>query len=86
MQFFRKTWWLALVPAAALSLTGCDMDVEDTGELPDVNVQEGEMPEVDVETPEVDVEKEQVEIPDEVTVPDVDVDLPEDDGSETGNN
>lgn len=76
-------------PAMALSLVGCDVDVEDKGELPDVDVEAepGEMPEMDVEGPDVDVstEKEEVTVPDvdveaektEVPVPDVDVDMPE---------
>lgn len=62
------------------------------GELPDVDVDvaEGQLPEFDVEGPDVDVgtREEQVEVPTgidveteerNVTVPDVDVDLPNDD-------
>jgi len=68
-------------------LAGCDVDVEDQGELPTVDVEPGEAPDVDVETPEVDVETETdtVTLPDvdmeqtEVDVPSVDVDIPEED-------
>lgn len=72
-----------------LPLVGCDMDVEDEGRLPDVDVDAtpGELPEVDVEGPDIDVdsERKQVEVPDvdigteteTITVPDVDVDIPE---------
>ncbi|TWT78124.1 hypothetical protein Pla123a_09140 [Posidoniimonas polymericola] len=76
-----------LTAACCIGLAGCDVDVEDSGELPEVEVQEGEMPEVDVTGPDVDVstEKQKVTVPDvdleetEVSVPDVDVDFPAED-------
>jgi hypothetical protein len=64
------------------TLAGCDMDVEERGELPEVDVdaQEGEMPDVDVdvedqgELPSVDVDAEEGEMPEvDVQGPDVDV-------------
>jgi hypothetical protein len=79
---------LIAVSTAAVLMSGCDVDVQDPGELPEVDVdaQPGEMPEVDVEGPDVDVssEQEEVTVPDvdvemeekEVTVPDVNVDAP----------
>jgi hypothetical protein len=58
---------------AAASLLGCDVDVQDEGELPDVDVQveEGRAPDIDVTGPDVDVSTEERE----VTIPDVDVDV-----------
>jgi hypothetical protein len=68
---------LFLLPFAAIFLVtaGCDVTQEEPGEAPDVDVQvdEGEIPEYDVEGPEVDVGTEQ----EEITVPDVDVEPPE---------
>ncbi len=45
------------------------------GRLPDVDIDAGEVPEYDVKTPDVEVGSETRE----VTVPTVDIDLPEDD-------
>ena len=71
------------------AILGCDVDVEEPGEMPNVDVSgdPGEMPEMDVEGPEVDAEMKtkEVEVPDvdvdtetkEVEVPDVDVSVPE---------
>jgi hypothetical protein len=56
---------------AALSLTGCDVDVNDPGEAPEVNVEGGRAPDVDVIPPDVDVRTEERD----VTIPDVDVDV-----------
>ncbi|MEW4531318.1 hypothetical protein [Maioricimonas sp. JC845] len=83
----RRLFELLMVGFLAVGLTGCDVDVEDQGELPEVEVEPGEAPDVDVHGPEIDVdeEKETITVPDvdidteekEVTVPDVDVDIPE---------
>lgn len=88
-KLLRLGWLVVFL--APFMLAGCDVDVEEKGELPDVDVESGEMPEVDAEGPDVDVdmEKEKVTVPDvdvetekeEVTVPDVDVDAP-DEGDE----
>lgn len=53
-----------------------DYEVTQTqeGELPDVDVSGGEMPEYDVETPDVEVGTEQRE----VSVPTVDIQMPDD--------
>jgi len=72
----RSSWFRASclsVALASFGLAGCDVDVEDPGKLPEVDIEEGEMPEVDVTGPEIDVEKETTEIP----VPDVDIDIPQ---------
>ena len=84
-----KTLMSTCLPALALGIVGCDVDVEDTGKLPEVEVKEGELPDVDVTTPDVEVgtEEKQVTVPDidvdteetTVTVPDVDVDIPKED-------
>jgi hypothetical protein len=67
--------WLTLFTlcCAAASFLGCDVDVRDEGELPDVDVQveEGRAPDVEVRGPDIDVQGEDREI----TVPDVDVDV-----------
>lgn len=79
-------------------MAGCDVEKKEDGEMPDVNVdggqmpeyevrktQEGEMPDVDVEggnMPDYDVDGPDVDVgtkKKEVTVPTVDVDLPDDD-------
>lgn len=63
-----------VVLAAALGVTGCDVEQTEEGEMPDVEVQGGNMPEYDVEGPDVDVGTQEKT----VTVPDVDVDIPDD--------
>lgn len=55
------------------AVTGCDVDVEGETRLPEVEVEGGEVPDVEVRGPDVDVGTEKVE----VTVPDVDVDIPQ---------
>lgn len=76
-----------MIPLTAALVAGCEVEVQDEGELPSVDVEPGEMPEMDVEGPDVDVDTEpaEVEVPDvdvdteteTVEVPDVDVDIPE---------
>lgn len=70
----KKLLTLFIAPLFAVGMTACDVDQTEEGEMPDVEVQEGELPAYDVEGPEVEVTE------DTVTVPDVDVDVPEDDG------
>lgn len=91
----NRKWKRALIlPAAALLLaaTGCRVEKEQAGEMPDVdvNVEPGSLPEYDVEGPDVEVgtEQQEVTVPEvnitteeeTVTVPDVDVDLPTEEG------
>lgn len=64
---------LVLAGAAFAALTLIDVDVEDTGELPSVDVDGGELPEMDVDVADVDVSVEEAT----VKVPDVDVDMKE---------
>ena len=88
-------WKPALVaPALALLTfaTGCQIEREQAGEMPDVDVDvdPGQLPEYDVEGPDVEVgtEEKTITVPDvdvdteqkEVTVLDIDVELPGGDG------
>ena len=61
----RKLMSLALVSTAALGLAACDVEQTEEGDLPEVNVEGGNMPEYDVDVPEVDVKTEEttVEVP-----------------------
>jgi hypothetical protein len=69
---------LALLMAATFLVWGCDVDQTEEGEMPDVDVQGGNLPEYDVEGPDVDVGTRE----ETVTVPDIDVDMPDDDEME----
>lgn len=62
---------LRLIPALALAfaLGACTAEVEDPGSLPDVDVQGGEMPQIDVDPARVDISTDTQQ----VIVPDVDV-------------
>lgn len=78
-----KNGWKALrlfgVGLAVLALGACDIDQTEEGEMPDVDVsvEDGNMPEYDVDGPEVEVGTQQDTVI--VETPTVDVDLPEDD-------
>lgn len=62
---------IRIIPALALALAlgACTADVEDSGELPDVDVEGGRAPEVDVDPADVDITTDTQQ----VVVPDVDV-------------
>jgi hypothetical protein len=68
--------YFALFAACIFSATaiGCDVDVKEEGRAPDVDVavDPGKAPDVEVRGPDVDLGTEKKEI----TVPDVDVDVP----------
>lgn len=80
------------VLALGATLGGCDVDVEDEGELPKVKVERGRAPDIDVHGPDVDVgtKEKTVTVPDidvdteerDITVPDIDVDVPEENENE----
>ncbi|MBI1404010.1 MAG: hypothetical protein GC147_12455 [Porphyrobacter sp.] len=72
----------SLIVPFALGLAACDVDQTEDGEMPEVDVKGGNMPEYDVETADVDVgTKEKT-----VEVPDVDVTMPDAEGTPaTGN-
>jgi hypothetical protein len=62
----------SLIVPFALGLVACDVDQTEEGEMPDVTVEGGNMPEFDVETADVDIgtKKTTVEVPDvEITMP-----------------
>ena len=92
MRFFKASSLFAGI--VAVGLVGCDVDVKDTGKLPDVDIdaEPGEMPEVDVRGPDVEVgtEEKQVTVPDvdinteetTIEVPTIDVDVPEENETE----
>ncbi|OYX47830.1 MAG: hypothetical protein B7Y87_00920 [Sphingomonadales bacterium 32-64-22] len=61
----RKLMSLALVSTAALGLAACDVEQTEEGEMPEVDVNGGELPEYNVDAADVDVEMEEqtVEVP-----------------------
>lgn len=63
-----------LAPVLAFGLAACDVDQTEEGEMPEVEVQEGQLPEYDVDAADVDVGTDTAT----VTVPDVDVTVPDD--------
>lgn len=65
---------------ATLGLAGCDVEKTEEGSLPDVDVKGGNLPKYDVDGPDVDVGTKEKTI----TVPDVDVDMPDDDEPDVG--
>ena len=74
---------------AVVGMIGCDVDVEEEGEMPTMEVDPGQAPDVDVEGPDVEVTEEErtMTVPDvdvdteerTVTTPNVDIDVPEED-------
>ena len=67
----------SLIAPLAIGLAACDVDQTQEGEMPEVEVTGGQMPEYDVETADVDVGTEEKVI----EVPDVDVTMPDADGT-----
>lgn len=72
----RKFAVISLALGTALALSACDVDQTEEGDMPDVTVEEGNLPAYDVDTADVSMGTEEVT----VDVPDIDVDMPEDDG------
>jgi hypothetical protein len=72
----KKLLALLIAPMFAIGMTACDVDQTEEGEMPEVEVQEGELPAYDVDAADVEVTE------DTVTVPDIDVNPPEDDDGE----
>ena len=88
-------WKLSTIVAAALLglVAGCDIDVKDEGQLPDIEVEGGRLPDVDMRGPDIDVhqEEKEIEVPTDIDVktekrtipvPDVDVTIPKEDEKE----
>ena len=72
----KKSWMSFVLLLALLTVfaTGCRVRQTEEGELPDVDVsaEGGKLPEYDVDAADVDVKTEKRE----VTVPDIDVNMP----------
>ena len=79
----KKFVFATAMAAATFGLAACDVDQTEEAELPEVDVEGGNMPEFDVETADVEVGSKEVT----VDVPTVDVDMPDDAEGEpvTGN-
>lgn len=85
----RDSIKLLVAAGLVLGVSACDIDQTREGEMPEVEVREGQLPAYDVDTPEVDIGTEQrtIRTPDvdvdmeerQVEVPDVDVTMPDDD-------
>ena len=78
-----KTMIKVLVGASCFAMAACDVDQTKEGEMPDVDVNAsgGQLPEFNVEGPEVNVGTENKT----VTVPTVDVDVPDEAEGNTTN-
>lgn len=72
----RKIMTILTVPAVAFAFAACDVDQTQEGDMPDVDVEGGQLPEFEVDGPDVDVGE------DTVVVPTIDVDAPEEGGGE----
>ena len=59
----KRSALVCMVLAASFASVGCDVDVADDGALPSVDVQGGNVPDVDVAGPEVRTETKTVEVP-----------------------
>jgi hypothetical protein len=73
-----------MAPAMVFALSACDVDVNDPGAVPDVDVEGGRAPDIDVTPPDVDIKSQEKEIdvptdvdiktePRTIKVPDVDI-------------
>ena len=80
----------AFLGLALVMCCGCDVDVKDKGKLPQVSVEPGRLPDVDVRGPEVNVGTQQKEVTvpvvrtekKTITVPDIDVKIPKENDNE----
>jgi hypothetical protein len=72
----------SLIAPLAIGLAACDVDQTQEGEMPEVEVTGGQMPEYDVETADVDVGTEEKT----VEVPDVDITMPDAEGTPATSN
>ncbi len=70
----RKSFFV-FAPALAFSLAACTAEQTQEGELPDVDVQGGQLPEYDVDAADVEIGRDTQT----VVVPDIDVTAPEPD-------
>ena len=89
---FQKPLCVLASTFVTFAIVGCDVDVKDEGELPEVKVEPGRAPDVDVRGPDVHIgtQEKTVTVPDidvdtketDITVPDIDVDVPEEEDNE----
>jgi hypothetical protein len=72
----RKFLSLLVAPLFVVGIAACDVDQTEEGELPDVDVEGGQVPEYDVDAADVDIGTDTAVI----EVPDVDIEDPDADG------
>ncbi|HUF13389.1 MAG TPA: hypothetical protein VMN78_09835 [Longimicrobiales bacterium] len=70
----RKFLSLIVAPLFVVGMAACDVEQTEEGELPDVDVEGGQVPEYDVDAADVDIGTDTTT----VIVPDVDVESPDD--------
>ncbi len=70
----KKLIAATILATTTLGLAACDVDQTEEGEMPEVSVEGGNMPEFDVETADVDIGTEETT----VEVPTLDVEMPDD--------
>ncbi len=83
----------AIASASFLTLTSCDVDVVEEGEMPKVEVTEGKLPKIDVDVADVEagLKEVEVEVPkvkmekETIKVPVVGIEPPKDDDKENPN-
>ena len=64
-----RKWTMALLVATALPLSACTVSKEEEGELPDVEVEGGKLPEYDVDPAKVEITADTKK----VVVPNIDI-------------
>ena len=74
----RKSIGILMVALLAFPLVGCNVRQTEEGEMPDVEVKGGELPEYDVSTADVDVKTKETTI----EVPTIDVQSPSENEAE----
>lgn len=72
----RKFLSLAVAPLFVVGVAACDVDQTEEGEMPDVEVEGGQVPEYDVDAADVEIGTDTAV----VEVPDVDIEDPDADG------
>lgn len=71
----RKFLSLIIAPLFAFGLAACDVDQTEEGELPDVDVEGGQVPEYDVDAADIDIGTDTTQ----VITPDIDIQSPDED-------
>ena len=70
----KRIFGALFAPVLAFGLAACSVEKTQDGEMPDVDVEAGQLPEYDVDAADVDVGLDTTT----VVVPDVDVKMPDD--------